>query len=342
MTDCRYKVSVVVPVFQVEKYINRCVESILNQTLKGIEIILVDDQSPDRCPLICDDFASKYENIRVVHKKNEGLGLARNSGMSIANGEFVAFVDSDDFIALDMMEKLYNECKVNQLDVIYSEFNVDDYPGYNVFPHPESLYEGKLIESLRLDFLGAEPEYISSLKYEASACKGLYSLELLQKHKIKFLSEREYISEDVLFNLEVLNVARRVKVVPWQLYHYCLNGESLTHSYRSDRWEKQLIMLDELISQKKTFVNQEEVVLRVQRTAMSYARMAMIIEVKRTDIGQFIQYKMIRNIIQDKRFHLFLKDYPISRLPLSWRFFALLLKYKCAMILYFVVKIKYK
>ena len=342
MANFKYNVSIIVPVYRVEQYIHRCVDSLLNQTLKKIEIILVDDQSPDNCPAICDDLANSHENIKVVHKANGGLGLARNSGLSVAEGEFVAFVDSDDYIDLDMMEKLYSECKSSQLDVIYSEFNTDNYPGYNVFPHSEKLYINEEIESLRLDFLGAEPEYISSVKYEASACKGLYSLDLIRKNNISFLSEREYISEDVLFNLNILKAAQRVKIVPWQMYHYCLNGASLTHVYRPDRWEKQLTMLKELLFQKSTFKNPDDVALRVKRTAMSYARMAMVIEAQRKDIGNFQQYKKLKEIVEDKRFQAYLKQYPILKMPISWTIFALLLKYKCALFLYFLIKKKYK
>ena len=108
-------VSVIIPVYNTEKYLAACIDSILFQANVTLEIILVDDQSPDNCPAICDDLANSHENIKVVHKANGGLGLARNSGLSVAEGEFVAFVDSDDYIDLDMMEKLYNECKSSQI-----------------------------------------------------------------------------------------------------------------------------------------------------------------------------------------------------------------------------------
>jgi len=92
------KVSVIVPIYNVEKYFERCMRSLLNQTLKEIEIILVDDESPDNCPAMCDEYAGTDNRVKVIHKKNEGLGFARNSGLEIATGEYVAFVDSDDFV----------------------------------------------------------------------------------------------------------------------------------------------------------------------------------------------------------------------------------------------------
>ena len=97
-------ISVIVPIYNVEKYLDRCVDSIINQTYKNLEIILVDDGSPDNCPQMCDDYAKKDSRIKVVHKENGGLSDARNVGMEVATGEYVSFIDSDDYISLDCYE----------------------------------------------------------------------------------------------------------------------------------------------------------------------------------------------------------------------------------------------
>lgn len=109
-------ISVIVPIYKVEKYIRCCVDSLISQTLKEIEIILVDDSSPDNCGKICDDYASKYSNIKVIHKKNEGVSVARNTGLQHSTGEFVCFVDSDDYVTPDFCETLYNLLKGNNCD----------------------------------------------------------------------------------------------------------------------------------------------------------------------------------------------------------------------------------
>ena len=101
-------ISVIVPVYKVEQYLDECVQSIINQTYKNLEIILVDDGSPDRCPEMCDEYARQDSRIKVIHKPNGGLSSARNAGIDIARGEYIGFVDSDDYIAHDMYEKLYN------------------------------------------------------------------------------------------------------------------------------------------------------------------------------------------------------------------------------------------
>ena len=127
-------ISVIVPIYNVEKYLDRCVESIINQTYKNLEIILVDDGSPDNCPKMCDDYAKKDSRIKVVHKENGGLSDARNAGMKVATGEYVSFIDSDDYISLDFYETLLETMVDNDSDIVecgvvkfYEDNNFDEY-----------------------------------------------------------------------------------------------------------------------------------------------------------------------------------------------------------------------
>ena len=113
-------ISVIVPIYNVEKYLARCVDSIVNQTYKNLEIILVDDGSPDRCPQMCDDYAEKDSRIKVVHKKNGGLSDARNAGMAVATGEYISFIDSDDWIETSMFELLLNNIFQYDCEIHYS------------------------------------------------------------------------------------------------------------------------------------------------------------------------------------------------------------------------------
>lgn len=110
-------ISIIVPVYKVEKYLNRCVLSIVNQTYDNLEIILVDDGSPDQCPFMCDEWAKKDKRIKVIHKKNGGLSDARNVGMRAASGELIGFVDSDDWIAPDMYQYLYERMNADNSDI---------------------------------------------------------------------------------------------------------------------------------------------------------------------------------------------------------------------------------
>lgn len=122
-------ISVIVPIYKVEKYLDRCINSIVNQTYRNLEIILVDDGSPDKCPLMCDEWQKKDERIKVIHKENGGLSSARNAGLDIATGEYIAFVDSDDYILPDMYEYLYRLIDENDADFSMCEFMYADEKG---------------------------------------------------------------------------------------------------------------------------------------------------------------------------------------------------------------------
>ena len=187
------KISVIVPVYRVEKYLGRCVNSLLGQTLSDIEIILVDDGSPDGCPALCDEFAKKDGRIKVLHKENEGLGLARNSGMSLAVGEYIAFVDSDDYVKSEMYRTLYEAAQRENADIAMCGLcciggimsakendvqNINCFDGYTVFDGKEG------IDRLMLDISGALPKEDQDSRYGFSSVKNIYRKEVLEKNKI--------------------------------------------------------------------------------------------------------------------------------------------------------------
>ena len=117
MFMCEDKISVIVPVYKTEKYLNRCVNSLLNQTYTNLEIILVDDGSPDKCPEICDEYSKKDSRIKVIHKKNGGVSSARNAALCVAKGQYITFVDSDDFIAEEFVSSLYKALLEEKADI---------------------------------------------------------------------------------------------------------------------------------------------------------------------------------------------------------------------------------
>lgn len=127
-------ISVIIPVYKVEKYLDECVKSIINQTYKDLEIILVDDGSPDNCPLICDQWALKDKRIKVVHKKNGGLSSARNAGLAVANGDYIGFVDSDDFINETMYEDLMRIMLLDKKNIVVSSPIIKNVDG-NISPY---------------------------------------------------------------------------------------------------------------------------------------------------------------------------------------------------------------
>lgn len=233
------KVSIIVPIYNVEKYLERCLDSLINQTLKEIEIILIDDGSPDSCPIICDEYVKKDERIIVIHKKNAGLGMARNSGLEIAKGEYIAFVDSDDYVDYNYYEKLYNNAKENNSDFTLGGYKIIDeklnIKSYNdIYLYKTVYIDDEIKENIFFNMLGISKKN----NIGVSVWRAIYKREVLEKYKIKFVSEREYLSEDYIFHIDFVPKCKKISIVKGSYYNYCENNiSSLTRKYRFDRFD---------------------------------------------------------------------------------------------------------
>lgn len=235
------KLSIIIPIYNVEKYLDKCVQSAMNQTLQDIEIILVDDESPDSCPQMCDDYARMDARIKVVHRKNGGLGFARNSGIDVATGEYITFLDSDDFVDLHTYEHLCNIATEHNLDALYYKFKrftneTDVTPSQPIYEIIEYRNEG--IKELMLDIIASEPSAKVDHKIACSSCTAMYKTSIIKENNVRFHSERELISEDLIFNLDYLKHAQKVAFNNGEYYHYRVNPSSLTGTIRTDRIEK--------------------------------------------------------------------------------------------------------
>lgn len=338
----RPKVSIIVPVYNVERYLDRCIISLQEQSLHDIEIILVDDGSPDACPRICDNYKGKDSRIKVIHKNNEGLGYARNSGMEIANSEFIAFLDSDDFVEKDMYEKLYFATKQNNAEVCLCGFNrmttigkkyKCHLPFYNQLFKYEEIYI-----KIFLNLLGSKPDYQNDIVINASSCFGIYSTNLINKNNIRFFSERKYISEDLIFNLEVFKKVKRACVLNECLYTYCENRHSLTQTYKVDRYEQLVILDEKLQSLVENDEFYKEAKYRIQRSFLGRVRQCIYAEVN------YFPFKKacinIRRICEQDYLVKTLQEFEINRLPKKLFIFSYFMKKKWSAALYVLVKIK--
>lgn len=207
------KISIIIPVYNVEQYLHRCVHSILNQTYTNLEIILINDGATDNSGEICDDYASKDDRILVIHQKNKGLSGARNSGLKRATGEFVGFVDSDDWIEYDMFERMMNLIQNENVDVvecgILKSLDVED----NI------NRQGKLnIE----DRLSALKRIITNQQF--SVWRRLYKKKIIED--ITFVEGKN--SEDVYFTLGVFKNINKIAYTSAPLYNYFVGGVSIT------------------------------------------------------------------------------------------------------------------
>lgn len=242
------KVSIIVPVYKVEKYLDRCVKSLVNQTLKDIEIILVDDESPDNCPKMCDEYAEKDSRIKVLHKKNGGLGFARNSGLDIATGEYVTFCDSDDYVELETYETMYNNAKEKELDICYFKYRRFFEGGGTkevCFDKKEYYFYGRnRVDEFLLNMVGKDPEKTQSIRFSMSVCMGIFKLSSILNSNIRFVSERTVASEDLLFHLKFLPYVNRIGVLPNVFYNYYVTPGSISNSFDEGKYQRMMKLLE--------------------------------------------------------------------------------------------------
>ena len=272
MAENSPKISLIVPCYGVEKYLDRCMESLLCQTLQDIEIILVDDGSPDRVPKMCDEYAEKDNRIKVIHKKNEGLGYARNSGLEIATGEYVAFIDSDDYIDADVCQRLYDEALKNKSDAVFYGFNIETSKGrWQKSQEVEKnvCWTDKDITSFMLDMIASASEVSQERKYYMSVWHAIYRKSIIEDNNILFLSERDVASEDIPFQVDFLKCAKRVSYLNFNGYYYCLNGNSLTATFKREKYERFKLLRSIL---KKKLAEYPEADSRADRFLIGYTR----------------------------------------------------------------------
>lgn len=225
-------VSVVVPVYNTAPWLDRCVESIAAQTHRKLEILLVDDGSTDESPALCDCWAQKDPRIRVIHKKNEGLGMARNTGMDQASGRYLFFFDSDDYIEPQLVENCLARARETEAPVVLYGCCRERQGRRQAVPvtAPKLLFRGEEIRQELLPSL-----YTYGFGQGVSAWGKMYDLTLLRRLGLRFRSEREIISEDGWFMLELFSRLNRAAILPENLYIYCIRRGSLSRAYRPDR-----------------------------------------------------------------------------------------------------------
>lgn len=208
-------ISVIVPVYKVEKFINRCVDSILVQSFTDFELWLVDDGSPDNCGMICDEYAQKDERVRVIHKKNGGLSDARNAALDVMQGEYVLFVDSDDWIAVDALETMYSALKRTGAEVATG----------NIISVHENGTEEALYSPTQVETVLKGEEMLTTL-LRPNACNRLYKAEIF--HNLRYPVGRLY--EDVFVYHKILSQIDSMVLTGKYSYYYLVRSGSIMNS----------------------------------------------------------------------------------------------------------------
>lgn len=216
--------SVIVPIYNVERYLHKCIQSIINQSYEHLEIILVDDGSPDNCGIICDQFAKKDKRIKVIHQKNKGLSAARNSGLDIATGDYIGFIDSDDWVDEKLYETLLKLAQVHQCDLISCVIQESNKLDNNI---SQEQHKPIILDNKEL--------FYNYLKFGFYIMRNLYSKELIQD--LRFDENISFV-EDMFFGTNVITKVKKSVFINNPLYIYNVdNNTSLTRlSYNKNNF----------------------------------------------------------------------------------------------------------
>lgn len=221
--------SVIVPIYQVEAYLPRCLDSIIAQTFRDFELILVNDGSTDRCPEIMREYAEKDERIVLIHKENGGLSSARNAGMDAAHGRYICFIDSDDCIADSLFANMLTSAEDNRADLVvwnYSRVN-DEGQGDPNFQMKDEI--------VALDQLGLDNyfyDYFFPYRHGHEVCNKLFRRDILEKHRLRFQPTSEILAEDLMFTFMYLLHIQKIVSLSKPYYFYYVRNGSITNSLR--------------------------------------------------------------------------------------------------------------
>ena len=260
------KISVVVPVYGVEKYINAFLDSIRSQTFGDFEVIFVDDGSKDNCPRILDEFVKESKRYHVIHQKNSGVSIARNTGLSKVQGKYVYIVDSDDWLETTALQKLWEAAEKTDADIIYGDYAIEYpertsvqkcFPGGFTTTNPETI--DKIQFSINLNNIGinlSSPEFGMINHMGGAPWRCMIKSSLIIDNDLKFNPIVRGLGDDILFSIKMYEYVNKVTYIPEIIYHYRELSISYSHGYKADYFENiRLIFQQEEILLKDSVRN---------------------------------------------------------------------------------------
>lgn len=318
-------ISVIVPVYNVDKYLNRCIDSILNQTFKQIEVILVDDGSTDNSPIICDEYSNKYENIKVIHKKNNRVAAARNDGIKIATGKYIALVDSDDWIENNMLEEMYNKAEEFYTDItmcdlkkvgVESEYTVSQ-------PIREGYYDRNMIElelfPCLIMFENIEfPPTISNW-----TC--LFRRKFLIEHNLFYDEDIHYCEDSIFGSKAMYNANRFYYMKNRYFYNYFYNPNSTTSTCNMKKWDSYLIINQRL---KEDFKDSKFDFSRQIKINMLYFTLNFLGEIGKSDVDYKEKRKLCKELFSSECVKNIFKCFKLPSVNYKLKIILLMIKYK--------------
>lgn len=329
------KLSIIVPIYNAEKYLSECIESILNQTFQNFELILVDDGSTDSCPRLCDFYEKANSKVKVIHQKNMGVAVARNAGIDMAEGEYITFVDSDDYIDINMYERMISVAIKYTCDLVVCDC-IKESPGYSeIYTHniPGGFYNEKKYQEDYYPSLIILPNMEYPITISNAVC--LIKSDIIKKHSIRYEKGIVY-SEDWLFGAMVaVNANNLYYMKNDAFYHYRMNPESVTHVFKKDKWQQY----------KKLYARFKQEFLRYDEYEFETQIYKVLLFLVYNSVGDVLRNnqmsirerkKMIKEIVQDMEVKEMFRKIKIRELQISLKLKIQTLLYKYEMGLYFL------
>ena len=278
-------ISVIVPIYKVERYLERSVQSVLEQTYENLEIILVDDGSPDSCGEIAEEFAQKDGRVKVIHKKNGGLSDARNAGLKAVTGEYVYFFDSDDLMDQKLLEKSVRPFLESEADLVcFNYYECDERSGERKgtgFREKEYRTNGKGANLVVDEYMGFKLGYCVWNK--------LYKSSIIKQNKIWFVDNSKIFSEDICFNLYYISYCKQINVISDCLYYYLIRETSIMGQSRKEPRMNQFIEISKAYGMYLKQNYPESVMTRYQEIVFSLLMKLQLGKVSRTEYPKWVK-----------------------------------------------------
>lgn len=336
------KISIIIPVYNVENYLNQCLESVVNQTYQNLEIIVINDGSTDNSAKICDEFAYKDNRIIVIHKENGGISSARNIGIEKSSGEYIMFLDSDDWIELNTCEIALKIAEEQSADVVF-------WPYIREFTNTskkKKLFDGDFIvfdgyevkKKLHRRMIGiiddelSKPENADAI---VTVWGKLYRSHLIKKNNIRFVDTNIIgSSEDALFNLYVFKYVRKAVYISKYLYHYRRNNISSFTTIYNENLFHQWFNLFDLMNKYIKDHNLGEEYYQALSNRIALGIIGLGINETNNKKGHLSRIRNIKKILSNNKYRNAFSKLRLKYFPLHWKIFFFFAKINCSILIY--------
>jgi len=322
------KVSIIVPVYNAEKFLRPCVDSLISQTLQDIEVILVNDGSTDGSGALCDNYAAADNRVRVIHSPNKGVSNARNLGIEMARGEYIMFVDSDDWVDKNSCAEAWQMAHEGKIDILFWSC-IKVFPEKSVkdmfLEQTAELITTARIADLRMRCIGlfdADLRHPTKTDAYTSPWAKLFRRQMVIDSQIRFIERKKLGMEDVFFNIEMFQRAERVAYLPKHYYFYMqVNSVSLSRADTSSLLDKFKVLFAKIREIPQVNADPRFAEVYRNRLAMSIINLSLSVTNPQKGLGFAGQRREIRKILNDAEIRQGLQQLPLGRLPGAWKLF---------------------